>query len=271
MTDVTVLGAAGFIGSHLSGELRRRGYRVSAPARNADLSAADLGTVFYCIGLTADFRSRPLDTVTAHVCKLAEILGTCRFDSLVYLSSTRLYRGAQEGFEEQEVSVDPSNADDLYNLSKALGESLGLHCGRPVRVVRLSNVYGADWGSNNFLASILKAALRDRAVTLRSSLQSAKDYVHVNDVVDVLIRIGASATQRIYNVASGCNVSNAELLHRIQTLTGCTVQESWNNKTVFPPISIRRVKAEFGFSPACVLDQLPDLIEVYDRNRKEWQ
>jgi nucleoside-diphosphate-sugar epimerase len=271
MTDVTVLGAAGFIGSHLSAELRRRGYRVRAPQRDANLTGADLGTVFYCIGLTADFRSRPFDTVSAHVGKLAEVLRGCRFDSLVYLSSTRLYRGVEEGVEEQGFHVDPSNAEDLYNLSKALGESLGLHSGRAVRVARLSNVYGRDWGSSNFLSSIIRAALRDRVVTLQTAPESAKDYVHVGDVVDALIRIGARSTRRIYNVASGRNVSHRELLRRLQPLTRCEVRTPTGvPAVVLPRISIARAREEFGFSPVCILDELPGLIEAYAQHRKEW-
>jgi nucleoside-diphosphate-sugar epimerase len=272
MAEMTVLGAAGFIGSHLSAELRRRGYRVRAPARDADLTGDDLGTVFYCIGLTADFRSRPFDTVTAHVGKLAEVLRGCRFDSLVYLSSTRLYLGADAGVEEGAIHADPSDADGLYNLSKALGEALGLHGGRPVRVARLSNVYGRDWGSNNFLSGIIKTALRERVVTLQTSPESAKDYVSVDDVVDLLIRLGAAGAWRVYNVASGRNVTHAELLRRLRELTGCEVQASDRAPAVvFPPISIARARDEFGFSPACILDELPRLVEDYERNRKEWQ
>src|SRR5262245_16564069 len=104
----TVLGATGFIGSHLAAELRRRGHSPFTPGRSADLSGADLGIVFYCIGLTADFRSRPLETVMAHVCKLREVLQNCCFELLVYLSSTRVYGKSSVAVEDEPLVVNPS-------------------------------------------------------------------------------------------------------------------------------------------------------------------
>ena len=83
----------------------------------------------FAIGLTADFRSRPLDTMDAHVSALAEVLRCGRFDSLTYLSSTRVYAGLPRGCGNATLVVNPSDASDLYNLSKLAGEALCL--GRP--------------------------------------------------------------------------------------------------------------------------------------------
>src|SRR5437868_14664917 len=88
---ITVLGASGFIGSHIVRELEQRGEKYYAPAKVETIWDKDLGNIIYCIGLTADFRTRPFDTVEAHVCKLNELLKRGRFDSLLYLSSTRVY------------------------------------------------------------------------------------------------------------------------------------------------------------------------------------
>src|SRR5688572_20741048 len=120
---ITVLGASGFIGGHLVTKLRESGCDVFTPEREADLSGKRLGHVVYCIGLTADFRSRPLDTVTAHVCRLVEVMRDCDFESLLYLSSTRLYKGDSKIAQEDDpFQVAPLDPDDLYNVSKLMGE-----------------------------------------------------------------------------------------------------------------------------------------------------
>ncbi|HYX28430.1 MAG TPA: SDR family oxidoreductase [Pyrinomonadaceae bacterium] len=265
MALITVLGAAGFIGTHLVKRIEDLGFDCFAPGREDDLTARSLGQVIYAIGLTADFRTRPFETVEGHVCKLADVLRSCDFDSLVYLSSTRVYRGGVKTVhEDDEVVASPRNADQLYNISKVMGESLGLASGKNVRVARLSNVYGADFGSGNFLAVVIREALTDGKVTLKTSIESDKDYVSIDDVVELLIKIATSGKEKIYNVASGRNVLNAEIATRLKQITGCAVEVVPEAPTTsFPRISIDRVVNEFDFKPRYVLDDLEHLVELY--------
>jgi nucleoside-diphosphate-sugar epimerase len=262
---ITVLGGQGFIGRRLVERLDELEVEHHAPAREAPLTGKNLGHVIYCIGLTADFRARPFDTVDAHVCKLLEVLRDCDFDSLLYLSSTRLYgAGAESTKEQTELRVTPSNPSDLYNLSKAMGESLALNCGKRTRVARISNVYGPDFTSDNFLATVIKQAVRENKVVLQTSSASAKDYVSLDDVVNGLIDIATKGQEQIYNVASGANVSNRKLAASLQSLTGCVVEFAAAAPTIsFPVIDSERMKDEFNFRPANVLSELAGLIALY--------
>jgi nucleoside-diphosphate-sugar epimerase len=266
MALFTVLGAKGFIGSRLSAALADGGHEVFAPARGAKLNDRPLGHVMYAIGVTGDFRSRPLDTVAAHVCRLLEVLRDSSFESLTYLSSTRVYQrlravGPQGIDETAAIGVDPLAPGDLYNLSKLTGESLCLHGGRPAQVVRLSNVYGPGDESQNFLSSIIRDATQTGRVTLTAAAESAKDYVSLEDVVALLPRIALAARGGIYNLASGRNTSHAELAGRLALLTGCQVRYAVGAMpAVFPRIEIARVVEEFDFRPASVLDDLPQIV-----------
>jgi nucleoside-diphosphate-sugar epimerase len=262
VNHATVLGASGFIGSHLSAELERRELEVATPGRDEDLAGRDLGIVFYCAGLTGDAPRRPLDTVEAHVGKLSEVLRRCRFERLLYLSSTRLYLGAPSGREDETLSDDPADGGRVFNLSKATGESLVLHGGGAGPVARLSNVYGPNWESENFLTEIITAACGEGAVTIRAAPDSAKDYVHVDDAVEALIRIGFEGGDGVYNVAGGRNVTHRELADGLRSATGCEVEFAGGGETVvFPPIDTARLQAEFPFSPRSVLEDLPELVE----------
>jgi nucleoside-diphosphate-sugar epimerase len=265
---ITVLGASGFIGSHLVKRLEELGKPFAAPDRDESTSTRNAGDLIYCIGLTSDFRSRPFDTVRAHVCKLLEILQNWEFDSLLYLSSTRLYgTGKQQASEGDSLQVNSLNPSDLYNISKAMGESLSLSCGKKTRVVRLSNVYGNDLTSENFLPSVIKDALSKKKVKLQTSADSAKDYVNISDVVDGLINIATKGEHTIYNLASGVNVSNQQLMDRISELTGCEVEFEQEAPTVsFPPISVDRMRTEFDFRPSNLLADITTLVESYRRS-----
>lgn len=264
---ITVLGASGFIGSHLARHLEASGVEWQAPARNEDLRGRDLGRVIDCAGITADFRVRPYDTVDAHVSRIVDLVRNCSFESFVYLSSTRLYKDhpSSPAREDDDLRVSPFGAGGLYNLSKAMGEAVTLTLGDRGHVVRLSNVYGEGSEAHNFLASIVTDAIRTGEIVLETSLDSAKDYVSVTDVVELLPRI-TGGQQRIYNVASGANVTNGAITAEIARLTGCTVSVRPNAETwVYPEIDIERARSEFGFRPSSLIHDLPALINFYRR------
>ena len=271
MSSITVLGASGFIGSVLVKRLQELDREFLAPGRDEKLAGRKLGDIIYCIGLTADFRERPFETVDAHICHLLPILRDCDFDSLLYLSSARIYQGhGTLAREEDSLQVAPSNQDYLYNISKVMGESLSLAAGKRTRVVRLSNVYGEDYTSGNFLSTIIRDAISTPMVTVHNAPDAEKDYVSIHDVVDGLIRIAGEGRQSIYNLASGINVSNLRLTQKISELTGCEITFDPPAAGIsFPSINIDRMRSEFGFRPRNLLDDLGNLIESYRKHREE--
>jgi nucleoside-diphosphate-sugar epimerase len=255
----TVFGANGFIGSRLVRTLRASGHDVLAPERDeCAWLTHPLGHVIYAIGITADFRSRPLDTVEAHVCALAPLLRSAQFESLLYLSSTRVYGAQPRGAEDDALSVNPHDPSDLYNLSKLMGESMCLSSGRRgVRIARLSNVVGADdAGSSNFLPSLLRDA-RAGHISLRTDLASAKDYIHIDDVLHLLPLVAVQGQHSMYNVASGQQITHGQWVEHLVAMTGCTVQVLANAPVVyFSPVDVTRIQAEFGFAARTVFSTM---------------
>jgi nucleoside-diphosphate-sugar epimerase len=262
----TIPGGGGFIGSNLIRHLRNLGHACESPARDAKpIRGANLGHVVYCIGLTADFRSRWRDTARAHVELLAEFLSEADFESFLYLSSTRVYSRSAVGEEHAPLRVAPLDPSDLYNLTKLAGESLCFSSGRSnVRVARLSNVYGSDLDSENFLPSLIRSAVDHGKILLRTAQDSAKDYVSVEDVIALAPRIAISGRERLYNVASGRAISNRTLVDRLQELTGCAVDMDPAGQSIeFPQIDTSRIRAEFAFQPRDLLSDLPALVDQY--------
>lgn len=257
----TVLGASGFVGRHLVNALHGEGHDVFAPEKGSpDIFERPLGHVIYCIGLTADFRTRPFDTMRAHVAVLSDVLEKADFDSLLYLSSTRVYGRSEVGSEASMITVDVSAPSDLYNISKLAGESLCLSCGRPsVRIARVSNIVGNDLTSDNFIFTLVRESLTGR-IKLQSALSSAKDYILLDDVVALLTRIAAGGSERIYNVASGSNITHQEITDRLVASTGCELVIGIDAVSQnFPTIDVTRITKEFDFRPGSVLDALPVL------------
>lgn len=266
----TVLGASGFVGSQLAKHLSAQPENtVFTPQRqvitdNLDqVLTRDLGHVFYCIGLTANFRDHPFETVQAHICILKQILEHGQFESFTYLSSTRVYEGCSTTHESTVLQVSPENREHLYNLTKLTGESLCLASERHTKIVRLSNVFGHAMQPKNFIHQILQEAVKTRTVHFLTNANSAKDYVSVHDVINWLPKIALQGTQTIYNVASGKNTSNQDIALLLQK-NDIKISYAQNaKKWSFPQIDINRLEKEFGPAKYRLLDELNELYHYF--------
>jgi len=253
----TILGAGGRIGQALVASLpgSQAIDRAGLPAFLA--SGRPAGHIISCIGLTGDFRTRPLATAEAHVGITARVLARGGFNSFLYLSSTRVYTRAATTTEDATLSVNPTDPSDLYNLTKLAGEALCLSDPRPsVRVVRLSNVTHPDPDPDTFLGQVMREGYARGQVLLRQGPGSAKDYIAAADVTALLPRIATQGRHRLYNLASGQNVAHATIAARLRARHGWDITFAPGAPDViFPPITISRLTSEFA--PA-LSDPLPD-------------
>lgn len=260
---VTVIGGHGFVGRRLAEHLAAQGQAPWVPAKHdPELFSRDLGVVYYCAGLTADFDARPFDTVEAHATLVSELAAKARFDRLIYTSSTRLYDGAQgEVFEDRALTFDPADPRRTYDLSKALGENIALtRTGGRGAVARLSNVFGWDADAPGFLSEWLVQARSARDLTLASSPHIARDYIHLDDVVAALIAMAAHPAPGVVNVASGELVTNAEIAAVFEA-RGWRVGFNGDGRWPSPPRTDAGRLAALGVSPRPVREVIGDYLE----------
>lgn len=261
----SVFGSNGFIGSNVVQHLIKNNFEYKTPDIKKDnLLNEDLGHVIYCLGITNVLKN-PYRAVDAHVCMLKKILEKGKFDSFLYLSSTRIYNNNSVTNEETDILVNPLNQNELYNISKILGESICVASGREnVRIVRLSNVTGNNFFSHLFIPSIIRDAVEKNEITLHSTLDSEKDYIHINDVVQLLLEIIIRGKYTTYNIANGINTKSKEILDEISRVTNCKIKVVENGKySSTPKISIERIREEFDFQPKSIISKLENIIKSY--------
>jgi nucleoside-diphosphate-sugar epimerase len=257
MAQFAVLGASGFVGGNIAASLRARGHNLIAPTRK-ELSSLDgnLGHVIYALG-TDNFANDPWSAVEAHVWHLRRLLEQVQFESLTYISSSRLYLGAETAREDSQIVTDISEPGFLFNSTKLAGEAICLSSSLPnVRVVRLSNVIGYSPRGISLIPALIKSALKSGTMQIWIDRQSAKDYVALHDVLDILPKIALRGRHRIYNLGSGVNLTIADVARRIEANTGATTIWTPGELIVFPPLSIERIRDEFDFQPRSTLDAL---------------
>jgi len=265
ISRATVIGGRGFIGSHLVAELERTGVRTWVPQPDdTHLIERELCAVYYCAGVNAASARPQFDAQRAHIAQVADVLERGRFDSFLYLSSTRVYLGADRGDEEAALQVKPLLPDQLFNITKLAGEAVCLGYNRPaIRVARVSNVFGPGARAVNFLPSIIAAARSTRRVVLRSALDSAKDYLSIRDCVAMLLAIAQRGTERLYNAASGVNVTHAQITAELARLTGAAIEVAPDSPTIaFPIIEVGRIRCLVPAPTETVLDSFADLVHT---------
>jgi len=266
----TLIGSAGLVGRSLLARLRADGWDV-CDATHDPLSCCDhhLGHVFYCPAPVPDARQRPHDMLQSQVSLLGLLLQHGQYDSLIYLSSTRLYDGAlaDTACEDAALALDPAQPRHLQDLSLALGEALCRQAasGR-ARVARMSCVYRDATDAEGFLACLLRDMAgisfgQPARLKVPTTAQRARDYVHLDDALRALLLIATAGTQTLYNVASGVNVSNRDLFARLHALTGCEIVASQRHIVrPTPRIDTTRMRQEFGWQPRGLLDNLAQLL-----------
>jgi nucleoside-diphosphate-sugar epimerase len=262
MNRFTVLGSEGFIGRSLVSFLSAKKYEVLTPKISECNSDLDWGHVIYCIGLTGNYREHPHKTIEAHVSLLSEFINRCKFESFIYLSSTRVYLHNSTTSVSETISVMPTEREELYNLSKLLGESLCINTNK-CKVVRLSNVVGAGMSPHLFVGQLIREALTGK-IKLRSHFKSVKDYISISDVVRLLSNISILGQKKIYNVASGYQKSHHEIYQMINCHLPCELIHDVNAPMVtFPCIDISSIKDEFDFTPSDIDEDIKELAQTF--------
>ena len=267
--NFTVIGSTGFIGSAITKKLIKENHTVLTPQKNdKTLFTSSLGHVIYAAGVTADFRSQPFNPLRSNTSLLADILEKSEFDSLLYCSSARVYRHSENTQEDTTIYLNPNDLEDLYDLTKITAEAMCHATGRTfVRIVRLTNVIGQDFKSQNFLFDIIRSACDHSHIKLRTTIDSCKDYILIDDLLNILPKIATKGRYSCYNVGSGYNISNQELLKPIISATNARLDiETDAQKIMLPPINIDRLCDEFSFIPSPILDYIPKLVCEYQKN-----
>ncbi len=240
---ILVTGHLGFIGSHVVAKLKGAGHNVigmdplkqEVHAFNDHKSAVDSHHFEAGMFVREDVRQwKDIDVVVHLGAKVSvadsmefpegyvqdNSLDTAKFLSrlethnvvpkhLIVASSMSVYGDPGEGRVNEARPVDPQS---VYGLTKFDQERLSILWGRKnnidVTALRFFNVYGPGQALHNtttgVLANFAQAFLTEMRPTIYEDGEQTRDYVYVEDVADVILRlIRKGAGQEVYNVCTG--------------------------------------------------------------------
>lgn len=286
MKKCIVTGGAGFIGSNLTEKLVSLGHKVTvidnlSTGRSSNLKKvlnkikfvkADISKlknlndkifnnvdwVFHVAGIADIVPSieTPEKYYKSNVTGTLNILEKSRKNNVkkfIYAASASCY-GIPSKFPTKENSK--INPEYPYALSKYLGEQLVMHWAKiynmPNISLRFFNVYGPKSRTTGAYGAMfgvfLAQKLNNKPLTIVGSGQQTRDFIHVYDLVDAIIKTAnKSKVNKIFNVASGIETS----VNKIAKIIG--------GKTVKIPkrpgepdrsqADISRIKKEINWKP----------------------
>jgi dTDP-glucose 4,6-dehydratase len=255
MGKVLVTGAGGFIGSHLTEELAKRGEEVRAFVRYnsrderglledlpkeiqsqiefvpGDLKDPDgirkavkgCSKVFHLGALIAIPYSyvHPFDFIQTNVMGTANLLNAClendSIEKIIHTSTSEVYGTAQYVPIDEKHSLQ---AQSPYAASKIaadkIAESYYLSFGLPIAILRPFNTFGPRQSLRAVIPTIISQAIHGKKVRL-GNIEPRRDFLFVKDTVRGFIELAkcSKAVGKVVNIGTGRDISIRELVKKI--------------------------------------------------------
>jgi UDP-glucose 4-epimerase len=290
---VMVTGGAGFIGFHLSKALssltndliiydnlssgKMENIRDVPAAKFVKGDILDLKTLFSQEKMDLIYHlaaqvvvpysmENPMDDFDTNAKGTLCVLEKARKDDakVVFASSAAVYGNPSVFPTPESYGFQPFSC---YGLSKVVGEE---YCqmyreqyGLDIVITRFANVYGPRCHGviHDFLDKLAK---NPNKLEIIGTGQQCRDFVHVSDVVDALIKVGSMepAVGEVYNLGFGRTVSILELSKMMLAILGfqdktvvTTTNVSWHGDVTKIWFDISKAKKELNWNPKVSLEE----------------
>ena len=251
-----VIGGAGFVGQHVVRRLRAVGVTVAvldnfargrADVLPSDVRVhrGDIASAGIVAATVAQERPQVIYHLAANhfipqcVAEPAEtlqvnVVGTQRvLDAVVHVPEVRLVFASTADVytpsDRPHTEADPIGSPNVYGLSKWVGEQLIAQAAprfptARFLTVRLFNVFGPGETNPHIIPEMVRQVSEQGHFRL-GNLEALRDYVHVEDVADVLLALRTYAgTESTFNVGTGVPTSVRDLIAAFADVLGRGVE-----------------------------------------------
>lgn len=250
-----VLGANGFIGSHLVDELVEAGYSVRAfdrfdrdpqfnKSERAEIYKGDIfdstslkqslqnvDFVFHCFSATTPFTSDqdPFSDIDKNLRPSVQIFEQCLqagVKKVIFLSSGGAVYG---NLAEQKPATEDDSATPVspYGIIKLAIENYLAYFNRKSDldyiVYRLTNPYGPRQVNNNqgVIPIFLNKVQNSEELVVYGDGESSRDFLYIRDATKMIVEsFNKKAKFKTYNIGSGSQTSLNQIISAIKSVTG---------------------------------------------------
>ncbi len=258
---ILVTGGAGFLGSHLCGDLVAAGHEVicldnlfSGTKRNIYpllgnprfeflrhdiiqpiLLEVDQVYNLACPASPVHYQSNPVKTVKTNVMGTIHMLGLAkRVRARILQASTSEVYGDPQQHPQQETywgNVNPIGLRSCYDEGKRLAETLMMDYHRQngvdVRIARIFNTYGPNMSEHDgrVVSNLIVQALQRQPLTIYGDGSQTRSFCYVSDLVRGLrLLMAADQLHEPVNLGNPAEFTILELAEMVLELTGSPSQ-----------------------------------------------
>ena len=202
--NVVVLGGSGFLGSHVSDELSKRGHKVKifdkkkskwikpnqkmyignvldAKRLQKIIKGADAVFHFAALADIDHSLNEPIDTVNVNILGTVKALDICRqFNVKRFVYASTIYVNSIDGGFYRSSKKAAEDYVDEYNKIYGLNYT----------ILRFGSLYGQRSDDTNGIKKILRNAILNNNIGYSGSQRAVRNYIHVSDAskacVDIL-------------------------------------------------------------------------------------
>lgn len=140
-----------------------------------------------------------------------------------------------------------------------------------ISITRCCNNYGPNQHGEKFIPTIIRSLSSGKKVPVYGEGLNIREWIHVNDHSLAIWGVATNGKKGIYNVGSGIEISNIELVDKICTIMGLDLDESIKFVKDRPghdfrySIDFAKIQEEILYEPLYTDfdDQLKELVEIY--------
>ena len=282
MSRILITGGTGFIGKNLVEKTLAEGHEVNVLDRETkksqnnesriikgdirkktDLEKAikDIEVIYHLAAKTNVMESfkDPISHNEINIGGTLNVLNTIanKRIKLVYPSTAAIYGNPMTNPIKESHPINPLSP---YGISKLTGElycdiyrsKFGVNC----EIFRLFNVYGikTETDGKDVITRFISKVNKNEAPIIYGDGNQTRDFIHVNDVIDVFIKSMNIKEGNTYNLGSGKSISLndlANILMKEKKMKGIKPEykETREGEIIASVADISKLKKNYGWSP----------------------
>lgn len=275
---VLVTGSTGFIGSHLTKALKKRGYDVVEfegdirKKKDIEKIPKDIDGIFHLAAILPYRKSTIKEIFDVNTWAINNlIMNSWIYSKIIYTSSISVYSEPPKYLPVDEIHF--TRPSTLYGISKLMGE---FYCRfttsylDPI-ILRYSGVYGLGQHQHEAPYRFIKQALANKPITIYGNGNQSSDFTYIDDIVEGTILAYEKNKPGIYNLTSGEETSIKKLAETIIKITGSKSKIKYINKPSDRPFrfycDISKAKKTFGYNPRSLKEGLKEYVKKMEATK----